>query len=70
MTEDRGHGREARREAEFADVTEFLQAHLSEPLTLEHIAVGCSMSVSKLKLLFREYAGTGPIDYLINLRIE
>ena len=28
------------------------------------------MSVSKLKLLFREKAGTGPIDYWIRLRIE
>ena len=61
---------QARRNAEFASVAAYLQAHLSEPLTLSDIAAGCSMSVSKLKLLVREKVGTGPIDYWIQLRIE
>ena len=60
----------ARWDAEFADTVAFLQAHLCEPLTLAQIARGCSMSVSKLKLLFREKAGMGPIDYSIRLRVE
>lgn len=60
----------ARWDAEFADAVAFLQTHLSEPLTLSAIAAGCSMSVSKLKLLFREKAGMGPIDYCIRLRVE
>ncbi len=57
-------------DAEFADAIAFLQAHLTQSLSLSEIAVGCSMSVSKLKLLFREKVGTGPIDYLIRMRIE
>lgn len=57
-------------DAEFQEVVSFLEEHLSDPLTLEKIAKASSMSVSKLKLLFREKAGTGPIDYLLHLRIE
>jgi len=67
---DRPSGRAARWEEEFACAVQFLQLHLSEPLTLSEIAAGCSMSVSKLKLLFREKTGGGPINYLIELRIE
>ncbi|MBQ8311357.1 MAG: helix-turn-helix transcriptional regulator [Clostridia bacterium] len=63
-------GRLARWDAEFASAVQFLRSHLSDPLTLSAIAAGCSMSVSKLKLLFREKAGCGPIGYLIDLRIE
>ncbi|MBQ9784083.1 MAG: helix-turn-helix domain-containing protein [Clostridia bacterium] len=63
-------GKDARWAAEFESAVQYLQAHLCEPLTLEQIAVGCSMSVSKLKLLFRDKAGTGPIDYCIRLRVE
>lgn len=59
-----------RRDAEFAAAVEFLRKNVASPLTLSQIALGTSMSVSKLKLLFREQAGTGPIDYLIRLRIE
>lgn len=62
--------KDARRDTEFLAVTAFLSRNLASPLTLSQIAVGCSMSVSKLKLLFREKAGTGPIDYLIRLRID
>ena len=62
--------RDVRWDAELAMVTAFLRAHLSESLTLSEIATGCSMSVSKLKLLFRERTGSGPINYLITLRID
>ena len=55
---------------EFTAAITFLEAHLSEPLTQEEIAEGCSMSVSKLKLLFRKKCGKGPINRLVELRIE
>ena len=62
--------KEVRRDAELAAVTDFLSRNVASPLTLSQIALGCSMSVSKLKILFRERMGTGPIDYLIRLRID
>ena len=63
-------GKDARWSTEFSMAVSFLKDNLTTPLTLEQIAHACSMSVSKLKLLFREKAGMGPIDYLIGLRIE
>ena len=68
--EKQASAKEKRWDTEFFLATEFLKAHLSEPLTLSEIAESCSMSASKLKMLFRQKAGTGPIDYLIRLRIE
>ncbi|MBE6589202.1 MAG: helix-turn-helix transcriptional regulator [Ruminococcaceae bacterium] len=62
--------KEAKWDSEFSSAVRFLQENLTAHLTLEQIARGCSMSVSKLKLLFRSKAGMGPIDYLIRLRIE
>ena len=62
--------RETSRDREFAHATQFLHTHLSEKLTQEQIAKECSMSVSKLKLLFRDKVGCGPIAYLIELRIK
>ncbi len=62
--------KDARWDAEFAEAVEFLQAHLQDALTLAEIAAGCSMSVSKLKLLFRQKAGMGPIEFFIRLRVE
>ena len=62
--------KETNRDREFTRAVQFLHAHLSEVLTLEQIAKECSMSISKLKQLFREKAGCGPINYLIELRIE
>ena len=61
---------EVRRDAELSAVTDFLSRNVASPLTLSQIALGCSMSVSKLKIIFREKAHIGPINYLIRLRIE
>ncbi len=47
----------------------FLTDHIDRKLSLEEIARGCSMSVSKLKLLFRGYSGGGAIDYFSELKI-
>ena len=55
---------------EFFEVTEMLREDLSQNFTLDEIASRCSMSVSKLKLLFREKAGKGPIAFVIDLKID
>ena len=52
------------------EVTEFLSENIEKRLTLADVANGCSMSVSKLKMLFRKNHGTGVIDYFINLKIN
>lgn len=62
--------KELRWNEEFTYAVEFLQAHLTDSLTLSQIAEGCSMSISKLKLLFRQKAHMGPINYWNELRIE
>ena len=49
---------------------EYLSAHLSENLSLVQIAEACSMSVPKLKLLFKEQCGCGPISYFISMKIN
>ena len=62
--------KETNRDKEMARAVQFLHEHLTEVLTLEQIARECSMSTSKLKQLFRDKAGCGPISYLIDLRIK
>ena len=57
-------------DAEFESAVEFLKRNICSNLSLSEIAEGCSMSVSKLKLLFREKYGGGPINYFIELKIE
>lgn len=59
-----------RLDKDFHVVTEFLKKNLYRSLTLDEIANRCSMSVSKLKLLFRKKHGNGPINYFIELKIE
>ena len=55
---------------EFEKAADFLKSKIREPLTRDEIAAGCSMSVSKLKILFRENCGTGPINYFIDLKLK
>jgi AraC-like DNA-binding protein len=57
-------------EREYADAITFMRQNLHRSLTLSEIANGCSMSVSKLKLLFREKHGGGPITCFIELKID
>ena len=59
-----------RLDKDFHIVTEFLKKNIYRSLTLDEIANRCSMSVSKLKLLFRKKHGNGPINYFIELKIE
>lgn len=58
------------RAARLQQVMTFLMEHLSQPLTLADIADGCSMSVSALKLLFKEQCGCGPIAFFLQLKIR
>ena len=62
--------KQTRRAKDFEQVVDFFNRHISENLTLTQIADGCGMSVSKLKLLFRENSGGGAIDYFIALKID
>lgn len=55
---------------QFAAVLDYLKAHLGDNLTLAQIAEGCAMSIPKLKLLFREQQGCGPIAYFIEMKIN
>ena len=55
---------------EFEKAAEFLKSKIHESLTRDEIAAGCSMSVSKLKILFRENCETGPINYFIDLKLK
>lgn len=63
-----GKGAKWRRDFERAE--QYMQGHIGEPLTLMQIADGCGISVSKLKLVFREKSGGGPIQYFVNMKIE
>ena len=58
------------REEQFLGIVEFLRNRLGENLTVEDIARGAAMSISKLKLMFREYTGGGPIDYFIDMKLD
>lgn len=70
LSEKPKSGKRAARHEQFLEVVEFLRRNLGEELTVEDIARGTSMSVSKLKLLFRECAGSGPINYFIDMKLE
>jgi AraC-like DNA-binding protein len=58
------------KKSEFERVAELLKTKLFETPTLAEIAEECSMSVSKLKVLFKDSTGCGVIDFLIDLKIK
>ena len=55
---------------EYTDALAFLKENVSQTLTLEDMAKGLNMSVSKLKLLFRKNYGGGPLSCFNELKIE
>ncbi len=55
---------------EYTAALAFLKENISKMLTLEDIAKGLNMSVSKLKLLFRQNYGSGPLSCFNELKIE
>ena len=59
-----------RRGADFNRAVRFLSENINRSLTISEIAEGASMSVSKLKLLFREKCGCGAMNYFIEMKIE
>lgn len=49
---------------------DYIRQHYREKITLSDIASGLNVSVSQLKLVFREQAGTSVIGYLTDLRMR
>ena len=68
--EDRRTASVGHRDEDFMRACEFLEEHIGKALTVSDIASGTKMSVSKLKILFREKASCGAIDYFIRIKIE
>lgn len=60
----------AKWEREYTEALSFMRKNINRPLNLSDIAEGCSMSISKLKILFREKYGRGPISCFIEIKIE
>ena len=58
------------RAEQLGTIIDFLSSHLDCSLTLDDIAKGCSMSVSKLKLICKEEANCSPISLFISLKID
>ena len=63
-------GKKTARHEQFTEIINMLRTRLGEELTVEDIARASSMSVSKLKQLFRECTGGGPINYFIDMKLE
>lgn len=70
LLEHREKPTKTKSDREFLTVAKYLESHIGESLKVETVADDCLMSVSKLKLLFREKTGGGPIDYFIKLKID
>ena len=64
------HSKSEKWDKEYASALQFLTENVDKTLTLEDIARGCRMSVSKLKLLFREKYDGGPLSCFIELKID
>lgn len=65
LGEDAGRACPARVRA----ATDFMQAHVSEPLTLSQIATAAGCGVRALQAGFREHLGCTPIGYLQRVRL-
>ena len=63
-------GRETSEREQFFKIVEMLRTMINEELSLDEIARRSSMSVSKLKMLFRKYAAKGPIDFFIDMKLD
>lgn len=60
---------EQKNEALVRSITEYLDQHYTEPLSLEQIAVQMHISSSYLSHLFKRETGLSPIQYVIHRRI-
>ncbi len=61
---------ESPRKADFEQIVRFLKDNVYSSLTLSEIAERNSISVSKLKMIFRENQSCGAVDYFLNLKID
>lgn len=50
--------------------TDYLSAHLAQPLRLETLAARCNLSVSRLAHLFKEQTGSTPQQFLESRRMQ
>ena len=48
----------------------YMHAHVREALTLSQLSVDCSMSIDKIKRLFRRHFGCGPITYFTAIKVD
>ncbi len=48
----------------------YIQAHLTQPFTLEQVAAHCGMSLSWFKTCFQREVGTPPRDYINYCKVE
>ena len=55
---------------ELAAMTEFIDGHLAEPLSLERLAAAAGCSVTQLYRLFRDVLGSTPHRYVVERRME
>lgn len=54
----------------FSRVTDYLEAHLNEKLTIENICKDNLIGRSQLQKIFQEQSGLGIIEYFSNMKIE
>ncbi len=57
-------------QAEYGVVKEFIKQNINRDLSLDDIAKGCSLSISKLKGVCKDACGLSPISLFISLKLE
>lgn len=56
--------------SEIHQLIRYMHTHIHTTLTLFQLAQNCSMSVDKVKRLFRRHCGCGPIAYFNSIKID
>ncbi|MNG10741.1 Arabinose operon regulatory protein [compost metagenome] len=51
-------------------ITSYFSNHLSDPLTIQDMAIRANLSVSRFSYLFKQRYGTSPHQYLLQMRIH
>ncbi len=59
-----------RSKEQFDLAVQYMKSNISRNPSLEDIAKHCSISISKLKMVFKEQCDDSPISYLIKLKID
>jgi AraC-like DNA-binding protein len=63
-------GRVARREARFHEAREWMKDHLHLPVSIEEVACASGLSIRSLEIVFSDYLGIGPTEYLRRFRLH